>query len=96
MLDLRKVFGMMVTYDDQLLVSQNKPFEVITELYPRGSICNSYSPQSGLDIPQKPDYHSKQPEALRTRDPPVLACCDSLAGPSPIHVVSRTYIIFRE
>jgi quercetin dioxygenase-like cupin family protein len=36
-LDLRKVFGMIVNYDDgQLLVSPNKPFNVMTELYPGG------------------------------------------------------------
>jgi mannose-6-phosphate isomerase-like protein (cupin superfamily) len=36
-LDLRKVFGMVVTYDDaQELNSPKKPFEVITELYPGG------------------------------------------------------------
>lgn len=36
-LDLRKVFGMIVTYNrEQDLVSLQKPFEVITELYPGG------------------------------------------------------------
>ena len=36
-LDLRKVFGMIVTYDDaQELVSPVKSFDVITELYPGG------------------------------------------------------------
>ena len=36
-LDLRKVFGMVVTYDDkQPLVSPDKPFDVITELHPGG------------------------------------------------------------
>lgn len=36
-LDLRKVFGMIVTYDEyQQLVSPQRPFDVITELYPGG------------------------------------------------------------
>jgi mannose-6-phosphate isomerase-like protein (cupin superfamily) len=36
-LDLRKVFGMMVTYDDnQRLVSPQRSFDVVTELYPGG------------------------------------------------------------
>ena len=36
-LDLRKVFGMIVTYDDsQKLVSPDVAFEVVTELYPGG------------------------------------------------------------
>jgi glyoxylate utilization-related uncharacterized protein len=36
-LDLRKVFGMIVTYDDaQELVSPTGPFDVITELQPGG------------------------------------------------------------
>lgn len=36
-LDLRKVFGMIVTYDDrQPLVSPEMSFDVITELYPGG------------------------------------------------------------
>jgi quercetin dioxygenase-like cupin family protein len=37
-LDLRKVFGMVVTYNtEQALVSPTNPFEVITELYPGGA-----------------------------------------------------------
>ena len=37
-LDLRKVFGMLVTYDDrQSLVSPEQPFEVLTELQPGGA-----------------------------------------------------------
>jgi mannose-6-phosphate isomerase-like protein (cupin superfamily) len=36
-LDLRKVFGMVVSYDDtQELNSPLRPFEVVTELYPGG------------------------------------------------------------
>ena len=36
-LDLRKVFGMITTYNnDQLLVSPNKLFDVVSELYPGG------------------------------------------------------------
>jgi mannose-6-phosphate isomerase-like protein (cupin superfamily) len=36
-LDLRKVFGMIVTYDDrQQLVSPDRSFDVVTELYPGG------------------------------------------------------------
>ena len=36
-LDLRKVFGMIVTYDDsQQLVSPEMSFDVVTELYPGG------------------------------------------------------------
>lgn len=36
-LDLRKVFGMIVTYnEEQSLISPDKPFDVITELYPGG------------------------------------------------------------
>ena len=36
-LDLRKVFGMIVTYGEgQSLVSTTQPFDVVTELYPGG------------------------------------------------------------
>lgn len=36
-LDLRKVFGMIVTYDSgQQLVSPDRPFDVVTELFPGG------------------------------------------------------------
>lgn len=36
-LDLRKVFGMIVTYDEGLsLISPTRPFDVVTELYPGG------------------------------------------------------------
>jgi mannose-6-phosphate isomerase-like protein (cupin superfamily) len=45
-LDLRKVFGMIVTYDDrQQLVSPEKPFEVVTELYPGGESAIHVHPQ---------------------------------------------------
>jgi mannose-6-phosphate isomerase-like protein (cupin superfamily) len=45
-LDLRKVFGMVVTYNDkQELISPEKPFEVITELYPGGQSAVHVHPQ---------------------------------------------------
>jgi quercetin dioxygenase-like cupin family protein len=45
-LDLRKVFGMIVTYkDNQQLVSPESPFEVITELYPGGESAVHVHPQ---------------------------------------------------
>jgi mannose-6-phosphate isomerase-like protein (cupin superfamily) len=45
-LDLRKVFGMIVTYDDgQQLVSPNKSFDVVTELFPGGQSAVHVHPQ---------------------------------------------------
>jgi mannose-6-phosphate isomerase-like protein (cupin superfamily) len=45
-LDLRKVFGMIVTYDDnQQLVSPQRSFDVITELYPGGESAIHVHPQ---------------------------------------------------
>lgn len=44
-LDLRKVFGMIVTYNnEQELVSPKNPFEVITELYPGGESAIHFHP----------------------------------------------------
>jgi mannose-6-phosphate isomerase-like protein (cupin superfamily) len=45
-LDLRKVFGMIVTYDEnQQLVSSEMSFDVITELYPGGESAIHIHPQ---------------------------------------------------
>lgn len=45
-LDLRKVFGMIVTYDDnQQLVSPKMSFDVVTELYPGGESAIHVHPQ---------------------------------------------------
>lgn len=45
-LDLRKVFGMIVTYDDsQQLVSPDMSFDVVTELYPGGQSAIHVHPQ---------------------------------------------------
>ena len=45
-LDLRKVFGMIVTYDDsQLLVSPDRSFDVMTELFPGGQSAIHIHPQ---------------------------------------------------
>src|SRR5687768_16675269 len=45
-LDLRKVFGMIVTYNtEQELVSLKKPFEVIAKLYPGGESAIHVHPQ---------------------------------------------------
>jgi mannose-6-phosphate isomerase-like protein (cupin superfamily) len=45
-LDLRKVFGMIVTYDDsQQLVSPEMSFDVMTELYPGGQSAVHVHPQ---------------------------------------------------
>ncbi|CAN5405081.1 hypothetical protein BH23BAC1_BH23BAC1_29530 [soil metagenome] len=44
-LDLRKVFGMIITYDEsQGLVSPGKPFDVMTELYPGGESAIHFHP----------------------------------------------------
>jgi hypothetical protein len=45
-LDLRKVFGMIVTYDEnQQLVSPEESFDVVTELYPGGESAIHIHPQ---------------------------------------------------
>src|SRR5918993_123139 len=56
-LDLRKVFGMIVSYDDgQQLVSPGRSFNVVTELFPGGQSAIHIHPQ------QEETYEVKEGE----------------------------------